>query len=459
MKKSQTENSTSPIAPIMPQSDREGLFLQFAQAYYQDMQAIGNNAPFGQVFNQIDAFAFQNTRELGKKSLELILEEQIEQVEKKKIEEDRVCETCQTKKRHRGRPEKKFLSTQGEVKLKRLYWECVPCRTPEHPVDAILGLETGYSVGVRRLIVFAGTSWSFGKAETSLEEFCGLKISENTIRKLCQEEAPKMEAWQNNDPASHQPFRLAAGEIEFTVDGTCVNTMEGWKEMRVGIFSMRECGLFAFPCQWALRHLPKPHVSIAFAAIEEKDVFRSHWGHWLNRLSITDPGVVSVLADGAQWIWDASFLEFSGKARENLDIYHALEYLSNKGEALFGKDTAEYTWWYNTMKSDLLDGGAAPLLDRVRTMTQMEQLDKNKETLRVLENYLVFHSGRMNYRERLAAGLSIGSGQVEGACKNLIGARLKQTGAKWRRDRVDRMAKLCAVLYGEQWNAYWKTAV
>jgi hypothetical protein len=459
MKKPTTENSTSPLVPIVPASAREALFLQYAQAYYQDMQAVGNNAPFGQVFNQIDAFAFQHTRELGKKSLELVLEDQIENIEKTKMEESRACEHCQTKKRHRGRPGKKFLSTQGEITLKRLYWECVPCRLPEHPVDAILGLESGYSVGARRLIVFAGTSWSFGKAATYLEEFCGLKISENTIRKLCQEESPKMEQWQNNAVASHQPFRQAEGKIEFTADGTCVNTTEGWKEMRIGIFSLRMPGGFAFPWQWASRHLPKPHVSLAFAGIADKDTFRRQWGYWLNRLGIADPGVISALADGAQWIWDAIFLEFSGKAQENLDIYHALEYLSNKGEALFGKGTAEYTWWYNTIKSDLLEGGVAPLLDRVRTMAQMEQLDKNKETLRVLENYLVFHSGRMNYRQRLAEGLSIGSGQVEGACKNLIGARLKQTGAKWRRDRVDRMAKLCAVLYGEQWKDYWNSAV
>ena len=32
----------------------------------------------------------------------------------------------------------------------------------------------------------------------------------------------------------------------------------------------------------------------------------------------------------------------------------------------------------------------------------------------------------MNYRERLAEGRAIGSGQVERACKSMIGARLKQ---------------------------------
>jgi len=32
------------------------------------------------------------------------------------------------------------------------------------------------------------------------------------------------------------------------------------------------------------------------------------------------------------------------------------------------------------------------------------------------------------YADRLATGRSIGSGQIEGACKNMVGRRLKQTG-------------------------------
>ena len=36
--------------------------------------------------------------------------------------------------------------------------------------------------------------------------------------------------------------------------------------------------------------------------------------------------------------------------------------------------------------------------------------------------------------EAAGAGLAIGSGQMEGVCKNLIGARPQQTGTKWRHD-------------------------
>jgi hypothetical protein len=63
----------------------------------------------------------------------------------------------------------------------------------------------------------------------------------------------------------------------------------------------------------------------------------------------------------------------------------------------------------------------------------------------------------LNYSERLAAGQSIGSGQIEGACKNLIGRRLKANAARWRVRRVNRMAGLCALMYSHQWKTYWET--
>jgi len=58
----QDQNPESSPATIVPKSPKEALFLQFAQAYYQEMQSVGKNAPFGQVFNQVDAFAFENPR-------------------------------------------------------------------------------------------------------------------------------------------------------------------------------------------------------------------------------------------------------------------------------------------------------------------------------------------------------------------------------------------------------------
>ena len=46
-----------------------------------------------------------------------------------------------------------------------------------------------------------------------------------------------------------------------------------------------------------------------------------------------------------------------------------------------------------------------------------------------LLEYFLGNAGRLDYCGRLASGRVIGSGLIEGACKNLVGRRFKQTGA------------------------------
>ena len=72
-----------------------------------------------------------------------------------------------------------------------------------------------------------------------------------------------------------------------------------------------------------------------------------------------------------------------------------------------------------------------------------------------LSEYLRPHVARLNYAERLAAGRPIGSGSVEGACKNYLGRRLKQTGARWLIPNANRMAALGSLVYADQWTDYW----
>jgi len=71
-------------------------------------------------------------------------------------------------------------------------------------------------------------------------------------------------------------------------------------------------------------------------------------------------------------------------------------------------------------------------------------------------DYLGKNKERLRYAERLAAGRNIGSGLIEGACKNLVKRRLKQTGACWRVPKANRIAVICATLYSDQWDDCWK---
>ncbi|MDH7504404.1 MAG: ISKra4 family transposase, partial [Verrucomicrobiota bacterium] len=79
-----------------------------------------------------------------------------------------------------------------------------------------------------------------------------------------------------------------------------------------------------------------------------------------------------------------------------------------------------------------------------------------REALRKLGVYLKNHAERMDYPRYRAAGLPIGSGPVESACKCLVGARCKQVGMRnRRRRRAEAILRLRAALYDGRFDALW----
>ena len=364
---------------------------------------------------------------------------------------------CSTKKRHLGYRSKEVFTAKGIVTLSRRYEECRPCNLPEHVVDTLLGLEDRYTVGLRRLVVRAGGAKSFEEGEEDMLEYCGLKISHMTIRELCQRESVKMEAWQQAAATEIQEdFIESPGNIEVTMDGTCVNTTEGYKEVKIVLNSKRELGDAALPEEWGTRDLPRHTARVASAAIEDREAFQARVNELRRRLHLGTTGDISILGDGAPWIWNIS-QEVFGSVCECLDIYHALEHLSDTSKVLYGKGTEVQKQWYEEATIELLSGGFEGVEPRLqRAEREKEKWNREQwENLRLLRGYLEGNRERLCYRERLAEGRAIGSGQVEGACKNMVGRRLKQTGAQWQVSRLNRMTIICSIRYSSHWKKYW----
>jgi hypothetical protein len=74
------------MIPRKERAEKTGkeLFLEQAAAYYDEMKAAAENATYGQMFHQAEAFAVLQGRELVRKSLETIVQEQVDDLEKKK---------------------------------------------------------------------------------------------------------------------------------------------------------------------------------------------------------------------------------------------------------------------------------------------------------------------------------------------------------------------------------------
>src|SRR5438270_399591 len=81
-------------------------------------------------------------------------------------------------------------------------------------------------------------------------------------------EAGLVADWLHDGPAVGAGFAAAGGDIEFQTDGTMVNTWEGWREMRLGVYARRRRGRPATAAEWDTRRLPPPHARVLFAGIE-----------------------------------------------------------------------------------------------------------------------------------------------------------------------------------------------
>jgi hypothetical protein len=274
---------------------------------------------------------------------------------------------------------------------------------------------------------------------------------------LCHEEAPKVKKFVEESAEVPKDFIAAEGNTEITIDATKVNTLEGWRDMKICILTKRLLGLGVDISYWdkrCRRMLPDENACVAFASIEEKSLFQKQVNAFRSRLRVGSLGDISALADGADWIWNI-VRDVFGNIRECLDVYHALGYLSNTGKVLYKEGTEEYEQWKEATKMELLESGFEKIECRLDELDKVVDDKEGRESLRKLRGYLENHRHRLGYRERLSEGRVIGSGQVEGACKSMIGKRLKQSGARWRVDRLNEMAVLCSVHYSDLWEKYW----
>lgn len=342
--------------------------------------------------------------------------------------------------------------------MTRRYYACGYCRTAQVPWDAWAGVAKGdhLTAGARRLAVLAGSSWSFDVASDRLQEFCGLRISDQTIRRVTEATGAAASGWQERSAEATSAYREASGHSEFYTDGTCVNTTAGWREMRLGIFAKRPAGAVATPAQWADRVLPEPEARVAFGGLIACDAFGVQWSVMADRLGLARGRGVSCLGDGAKWIW-RQVAEHLPDSECVVDVFHVSEHLHECGRVLHGDQTEAARAWGDDRLLALIADGPMQTLSGLEEQKQAAGSPKGQQAMEAVIGYLKPNIDGLWYADRLRRGLPIGSGMVEGACKNVIGRRMKNNSARWKPEHADQMAALLCLQYStNQWEAFWR---
>jgi hypothetical protein len=301
----------------------------------------------------------------------------------------------------------------------------------------------------------AGVADPFRKAQLLLGELAGWSVDADTLRRRCHEQAGLAAAGRSDRTAAPEAFATASGDRELHIDAGKVNTAEdGWRDVKVAAFACRERGQPCDSTGLQQRRLPTPSARSVVAAVEGREEFGPRVETEALRLRVPLGQGLSVLGDGAEWIWNLAEEHFHAAAQV-LDVWHGVEKLAEAGRAALGTGE-EFRAWLEQARGKLVGDGYLGTCEALGSLGATAGVGPEAcgEVAKKL-NYFAGHQVRLGYAVRLRRGQSIGSGLVEGSIKQLVNLRMKRTGARWRVAGVGSFVEFIGMADGPEWQEYW----
>lgn len=355
----------------------------------------------------------------------------------------------------------------GAIGLTRAYFHCQQCKSGRIPLEQVWGLQEGfYAMGKRflspraqRVLVTLCTALPYPEAQACFVLLTGLQVSAmmgwRLVQKLGRQLRAQEEAGESGVPlaAAARPGK-GRGKLRWLVsaDGIFVGfwnettrrARKGaaaaadtarkkkkivWQEVRVGVVALLDAkGKVARGSQWYVARL----VNAAS--------FRPQLRRVAVARGVRKIDVVAVVTDGAGWLL-ALWLRHFGWAVGIRDFYHACEHLTALAAALHGEGSQKAARWAKQMRRRLKRGEMSTLLTE---WDAMQQKPVDAKAWEREKNHFRKHPEIMAYDQFRKEKLPIGSGSVEGGCKNVVGSRFKRSGARWSKEGFHNLIPLRA---------------
>jgi hypothetical protein len=229
------------------------------------------------------------------------------------------------------------------------------------------------------------------------------------------------------------PRRLYVG-----MDGTSAHIDGHWHEVKTGVVYEGRPGADGLDTAAGARYV---------AVQENSERFGERLYTQAAQAGVTLGGETVVIGDGAEWIWNVAAHHYPG-ATQVVDYWHACEHVHALGRAYYGEGSKQEQRWAREHCRALREQGPGKLLGALARMRPKSE--EQAEAVRLARGYFGRNRQRMQYQQFRAAGMMIGSGPVEAACKVVVGQRLKGAGMRWSASGADAvLAARAALLSGD----------
>jgi hypothetical protein len=375
--------------------------------------------------------------------------------------------------------EKTVMTMTGPVAVERAYFYCRRCQEGTAPADRVLGVEgETCSTALRKAVAAAGREVPFARAADLVGEVAGAAlVSAKTCDRLVKRAGLAARAMSDAETAglyANPPTRRAwdnAATAYVMIDGTGAPMVPKETAGRAGkqpdgSAKTVEAKIGRLMVQSGTgpdgRPLLQPGSTSYVATFEASGDFAGTVAAEALRRDFPRAPRLAVIADGARWIWKTADLLWPG-ATQIVDFYHAAEHVHDLAELLKphlpeSQDPAAFA---QGLRGLLAAGRIQALADQARAVELPTDQLKDKTATAI--GYFTRNAHRMRYARFKKDGLWIGSGAVEGACKNLVEARAAQSGMRWTIDGLDPVIALRALHRsndqgpqgGQRYNRIW----
>ena len=339
----------------------------------------------------------------------------------------------------------------GPLTLKRAYYHCKRCQSGFCPQDAKLQIAEGHSCtqALAQEVAALSAGLPYEMAMQTLGRLTGISFSGRSAQRLCTGTVAQIvedfvaHREQQMLPLAYLPSEQISQELPQPVklyieaDGIQTPMEDGsWREMKVGVVRAE----FAD----GREQMPSRYIS----HLGDAATFGKHWEALALSCGSLKAQCLSILGDGATWIWNLASARFP-KAVQILDFYHASEYVSAVARAVFGERETLLKSWLSSRLSELKHSHWSDFWSALDALGQ-----PTLESLVNLRTYFSNNASRMEYASYLKRGLYIGSGLAESSCKRIVTQRLKCSGMHWSVCGAQVIARLRGFFLGGEWDNF-----
>jgi hypothetical protein len=354
-----------------------------------------------------------------------------------------------TKLTSKGKLKKEYQTPYGVAPLERYVYQSSRGGKTYCPLDRNARIVVSSTPKFAQMVSHKYAEFGSARVINDLAENHGRVVARCFVQDVTDAVAAvalaREEEWEYALPEPEEP----TSTIAIGIDGTCLLMCEdGWRETMVGTIGFYDAE-------------GERQQTIYLGATPEygKATSLGRMEREIARVKASHPEARHVgLADGAKGNW-----EFLGRHTEVqvIDFWHAAEYLSDAGDALFAGSTGAKKPWLEASCHRLKHepGAARQSIRDLKRLAAEKGVSPGQEDVAAAITYFTNQSrqGRMDYAALVKSRVPIGSGVTEAACKVLVKQRLCGSGMKWKEPGAAAVHSLRCLSYRtDRWSQFWK---